>query len=50
MWLRLYRGCRTDIMDKLVVEWYWESQPKRVRVPYAKPTEPGLYPEYHGAR
>ena len=33
-----------------LAEWFWESQPERVKAPYAKRDEARRYPEYTGTR
>jgi hypothetical protein len=30
------RGCRTDRINNVVVEWHWKGQPERVIAPYIK--------------
>ena len=39
------------IIDSLILaEWFWESQPERVKAPYAKEEKTWQYPEYHETR
>ena len=38
------------MMEVMIVEWFWESQPKRVKAPYTKSEDPQQYPEYVGTR
>lgn len=33
-----------------VEEWFWESQPERVKASYSKPEESERYPKYNETR
>ena len=37
-------------MEAMVVELFWESKPKKVKVLYTKPEDPLRDPEYIGTR
>ena len=40
--------CEND--SQRLGEWFWESQPERVKAPYLKVEETWQYPEYHETR
>ena len=44
--MRAFRGsdCRNDLTS--LAEWFWESQPERVKAPYTKGELTWRYPEY----
>ena len=45
------RGCGLhQAMEAMVVELFWESRPKTVKVRQTKPEDPLQDPEYHGTR
>ena len=47
------RACRGSdcICDSVtLMEWFWEDQPKRVKVPYMKVKQTQQDPEYHETR
>ena len=48
--VRALRGsdCKRD--SQLLEEWFWESQPERVKAPYSKTEETQQDPEYHETR
>ena len=37
-------------VSRMVAEWFWESQPLRVKASYAKPEDSEWYPKYRGTR
>ena len=43
-------GSDRVIDSQLLGEWFWESQPERVKAPYLKAEETRRYPEYHETR
>ena len=44
--VRARRGSDRIIDSMILVEWFWESQPKRVKAPYTKGELTWRYPEY----
>ena len=48
--MRASRGSDRIIDSQRLAEWFWESQPERVKVPYAKVRVTWRYPEYHETR
>ena len=48
--MRAFRGSDRIIDSQSLAEWFWESQPERVKVPYAKDRVTWRYPEYHETR
>ena len=48
--VRALRGSDRGIDSKLLEEWFWESQPKRVKAPYVKEESTEQNPEYHETR
>ena len=47
------RACWGYGLHKLletIVEWFWESQPERVKAPYGKTKRDEQYPKYHETR
>ena len=48
--MRAFRGSDRGIDSNLLGEWFWESQPERVKAPYLKTKETWQYPEYHETR
>ena len=48
--MRAFRGsdCRNDLTS--LAEWFWESQPERVKASYAKSEYSQQDPEYHETR
>ena len=48
--VRALRGSDRIIDSAILVEWFWESQPERVKAPYMKGKQTWRYPEYHETR
>ena len=48
--VRALRGSDRVIDSAILVEWFWESQPERVKAPYMKGKQTWRYPEYHETR
>ena len=48
--VRALRGSDRVIDLQLLGEWFWESQPERVKAPYLKVEMTRRYPEYHETR
>ena len=48
--MRAFRGSDYIIDSRLLEEWFWESQPKRVKASYAKSDISQQDPEYHETR
>ena len=48
--MRAFRGSDRGIDSNLLGEWFWESQPKRVKAPYSKAETTWQDPEYHETR
>ena len=48
--VRALRGSDRRIDLQSLAEWFWESQPERVKVPYTKLEVMQQYPEYHETR
>ena len=48
--VRALRGSDRVIDSVILVEWFWESQPERVKAPYMKGKQTWRYPEYHETR
>ena len=44
--VRAQRGSDRIIDSAILVEWFWESQPERVKAPYTKGELTWRYPEY----
>ena len=48
--MRAFRGSDRIIDSAGLAEWFWESQPERVKAPYVKADETEQDPEYHETR
>ena len=48
--MRAFRGSDRVIDLISLAEWFWESQPERVKAPYVKADETEQDPEYHETR
>ena len=48
--VRALRGSDRIIDSQSLAEWFWESQPERVKAPYLKAEMTWQYPEYHETR
>ena len=48
--VRALRGSDRIIDSQSLAEWFWESQPERVKAPYAKDELTWRDPEYHETR
>ena len=48
--VRALRGSDCINDSELLGEWFWESQPERVKAPYLKAEVTWRYPEYHETR
>ena len=48
--LRAIRGSDCKRHCKRITEWFWESQPERVKAPYVKSDYRQQDPEYHETR
>ena len=48
--VRALWGSDRIIDSAILVEWFWESQPERVKAPYMKGKQTWRYPEYHETR
>ena len=48
--VRAFRGSDRGIDSLRLAEWFWESQPERVKAPYAKTARTRRDPEYHETR
>ena len=48
--VRALWGSDRIIDSAILVEWFWESQPERVKAPYMKGNLTWRYPEYHETR
>ena len=48
--MRAFRGSDCIYDSKVLAEWFWESQPERVKAPYLKTRETWQNPEYHETR
>ena len=48
--VRALWGSDRIIDSVILVEWFWESQPERVKAPYMKGKQTWRYPEYHETR
>ena len=48
--MRAFRGSDRVIDLTSLAEWFWESQPERVKAPYMKGNLTWRYPEYHETR
>ena len=48
--VRARPGSDRIIDSQSLAEWFWESQPERVKVPYAKVEVTWRYPEYYETR
>ena len=48
--MRAFRGSDRVIDLTSLAEWFWESQPERVKAPYVKADETEQDPEYHETR
>ena len=48
--MRAYWGYGLHKLLEPIVEWFWESQPERVKAPYLKIEESERDPEYHETR
>ena len=48
--MRASRGSDRVIDLISLAEWFWESQPERVKAPYVKADETEQDPEYHETR
>ena len=48
--VRALRGSDRTIDSRSLAEWFWESQPERVKAPYVKADETEQDPEYHETR
>ena len=44
------RGLGPQQVTRILGEWFWESQPERVKAPYLKIEESERDPEYHETR
>ena len=44
--VRALRGSDRVIDSVILVEWFWESQPERVKAPYMKPEDSERDPKY----
>ena len=48
--MRASRGSDRGIDSQVLAEWFWESQPERVKAPYGKTKRDEQYPKYHETR
>ena len=48
--VRAHRGSDCIYDSEILAEWFWESQPERVKAPYAKTKETRRNPEYYETR
>ena len=48
--VRALRGSDRGIDSASLAEWFWESQPERVKAPYMKGERARQDPEYHETR
>ena len=48
--MRALWGSDRIIDSVILVEWFWESQPERVKAPYVKSDYRQQDPEYHETR
>ena len=48
--VRALRGSDRGIDSASLAEWFWESQPERVKAPYVKSDYRQQDPEYHETR
>ena len=48
--MRAFRGSDRVIDLTSLAEWFWESQPERVKAPYTKSGPGRQDPEYHETR
>ena len=48
--MRALRGSDRIIDSAILAEWFWESQPERVKAPYRKDEKTRQDPEYHETR
>ena len=48
--MRAFRGSDRIIDLTSLAEWFWESQPERVKAPYGKTKRDKQYPKYHETR
>ena len=48
--VRALRGSDRGIDSMSLAEWFWESQPERVKAPYTKSGPGRQDPEYHETR
>ncbi len=48
--MRAFRGSDHRRYFLKIAEWFWESQPERVKAPYVKADETEQDPEYRGTR
>ena len=48
--MRASRGSDRGSDSTSLAEWFWESQPERVKAPYVKADETEQDPEYHETR
>ena len=48
--VRALRGSDRGIDSASLAEWFWESQPERVKAPYMKSKTAWQDPEYHETR
>ena len=48
--MRASRGSDRNYDSVSLAEWFWESQPERVKAPYAKSVDSEQDPEYHETR
>ena len=48
--VRAHRGSDRIYDSTSLAEWFWESQPERVKAPYAKDELTRRDPEYHETR
>ena len=48
--VRALRGSDRGIDSASLAEWFWESQPERVKAPYMKVKGERQDPEYHETR
>ena len=48
--MRAFRGSDRIIDSANLAEWFWESQPERVKAPYTKTIDSEQDPKYHETR
>ena len=48
--MRAFRGYGPQEVTRMIEEWFWESQPERVKASYSKSEVSERDPKYHETR